>query len=56
MNEEQPLVLVVDDDDAMVRLVASELRSQGFMSSPRPWRRALRQIVEQRPDILLLTS
>jgi two-component system KDP operon response regulator KdpE len=49
------LVLVVDDDQAIVSLVEIELRAQGFhVLSANNGEEALRKAVEQRPDIVVI--
>jgi two-component system KDP operon response regulator KdpE len=51
----QPLVLAVDDEPAILRLVRIELAAQGFrVSTAGTGPDALRLIDEQRPDLVLL--
>src|SRR3990172_8678273 len=51
----EPLVLAVDDEAGILRLIKLELSSQGFrMITANNGEEALRMAEEQRPDIVLL--
>ncbi len=55
MNTAQPLVLAVDDEVGILRLLKSELEAQGFrVITSRAGDEGLRLAEEQRPDVVLL--
>ena len=55
MLAEQPLVLVVDDEQAILALVEIEFRAQGFhVLTATSGEEALRKAVDQRPDIVVI--
>lgn len=55
MTEQQPLVLVVDDEPSVLRLVELELMVQGFgVISARDGEEALQLIEEKRPDVAVV--